>query len=89
MVAALAVAPCRTSYAQGLITTIAGNGRFLRGDGGPAINAQLGQVVGVATDASGNVYATDPTNHVLVKISPSGVLLSLPSEIRGKRRSAA
>ena len=36
------------SFAQGIITTVAGNGRIFRGDGGPAINAALGQVQGVA-----------------------------------------
>lgn len=44
----------------GTITTIAGTGRFgYRGDEGPAVEAALGQVKGVAVDAVGNLYITD------------------------------
>ncbi|MBF8306025.1 MAG: repeat containing protein, partial [Acidobacteria bacterium] len=60
--------------AQGIITTVAGNGRVLRGDGGPAAAAVLGDVGGVAVDSSGNVYASDRRNDMVVKIAPSGVL---------------
>ena len=60
--------------AQGIITTVAGNGRVFRGEGGPAIRAQMGLVYGVAVDPAGNVYAADQTNNVVVKISPDGII---------------
>ena len=60
---------------QGILTRIAGTGRFgVSGDGGPAINAQLAFPDGVAVDATGNVYVTDRAAHVIRKISTSGVI---------------
>ncbi len=47
---------CKT----GIITTIAGNGQLGNsGDGGPATAAEIGEVTGVALDASGNIYITE------------------------------
>jgi len=60
--------------AQNVITTVAGTTWIFRGDGGPATNAPLGKVKGVAVDAAGNVYASDNDNNLVVKISPSGIL---------------
>lgn len=62
------------SHAQGVITTVAGNGRVLRGDGGPATAAVLGEIWGVAVDSAGNVFAADVSNNQVVKISPTGIL---------------
>ncbi len=62
------------SSAQGVITTVAGNGRVLRGDGGPATAAALGEIWGVALDSAGNVFASDGSNNQVVKISPAGIL---------------
>ena len=44
------------------------------GIGGPATNVPLGLIQGVATDRQGNVYASDASNFLVVKIAPSGVL---------------
>ncbi len=61
--------------AQGTMTTVAGNGQFqFTGNGGPATSAPLGAIAGVATDPSGNVFAVDGNNHLVVKISGTGVL---------------
>ncbi len=60
--------------AQGVITTVAGSTWIFRGDGGPPINAPLGNIQGIAVDATGNVFAVDSDNHILVKISTTGVL---------------
>ena len=44
------------------------------GNGGPATSAEIGRVTGVAVDASGNVYIAESSNHVVRKISPSGII---------------
>jgi sugar lactone lactonase YvrE len=59
---------------QGVITTVAGTDWIYRGETGPALNAPLGQMRGVALDAAGNLFAADAGNHLVVKMSPSGVL---------------
>lgn len=42
---------------NGVITTLAGNGTAgFSGDNGPAINAQMGPLLGIAVDFGGNVY---------------------------------
>ncbi len=46
------------------ITTFAGNGTAgFSGDGGPAAQAQVNDVVGLAADAAGNIYMADQNNH--------------------------
>jgi len=64
----------RSCLAQNVITTVAGSQWVFRGDGGPAVNAPLGWIRGVAVDSSGSAFAADPDNHLVVKISPAGVL---------------
>jgi len=60
------------------ITTFAGNGLAgFSGDGGPAAQAQIDRVVGLATDASGNVYLADENNHRLRKVDVHGVITTL------------
>ncbi len=63
--------PCA---AQNVITTVAGSTWIFRGDGGPALNAPLGRLQGVAVDTAGNVYLGDRENHIVAKISPTGTL---------------
>jgi uncharacterized protein (TIGR03437 family) len=62
------------SHAQGVITTVAGSTWVFRGDGGPAANAPLGPVWGVAIDSAHNLFAADEGNNLVVKITPDGVL---------------
>ena len=59
---------------QNVIATVAGGGFAFRGDGRPASAAQLWPVSGVAVDAAKNLFASDPGNNIVVKISPSGLL---------------
>jgi uncharacterized protein (TIGR03437 family) len=65
----------RKVSANGVITTVAGNGTLgFAGDGGPATSASLYAPSGVAVDASGNLYIADPGNFRIRKVSPSGVI---------------
>ncbi len=59
----------------GIITTVAGNGvEGFSGDGGPARDAQLNNVLGVAVDGYGanNLYVADHGNNRVRKVDPSG-----------------
>ncbi|MDF1565561.1 MAG: DUF4215 domain-containing protein [Deltaproteobacteria bacterium] len=50
----------RIDGTTGVLTTVAGTGkRGFSGDGGPATDAELGQVSSLVSDASGNVYVGD------------------------------
>ncbi|MGA6961724.1 MAG: choice-of-anchor D domain-containing protein, partial [Candidatus Acidiferrales bacterium] len=56
----------RVDASTQIITTYAGtSAQGYSGDGGPATQATLGYPVGVATDASGNVYIADSNNEVI------------------------
>ena len=71
-------------HAQGVITTVAGSTFVFRGDGGPATDASLGFIQGLALDSAGNVFAADSGTHLVVKISPTGALTVVAgNEIRG------
>ena len=62
---------------NGIITTIAGIGRFYgySGDGGPAASAQLSDPAGLAVDAIGNVYIADDSNNAIRMLKP------IPSQV--------
>lgn len=61
---------------NGIISTIAGNGSIgYSGDGGPAVNAQLGAPGGLAIDAAGNLYSTD--SQVVRRISGDGTIATI------------
>lgn len=60
---------------RGTITTIAGNGQAGgSGDGGPATSAQLGYPIGIALDASGNLYIADAAQNQIRRINSAGVI---------------
>ncbi len=60
---------------SGTITTIAGNGVFgYSGDGGPALNAEIGQPFQLAYDAAGNLYFDQVGNCVVRKVDTSGMI---------------
>jgi sugar lactone lactonase YvrE len=59
---------------KGVITTIAGNGtKGYSGDHGPATGAELNDPLGVAVDASGNVYIADSWNNLIRKVSNGAI----------------
>jgi hypothetical protein len=58
---------------SGTITTIAGTSQpGFSGDGGPALNAQLNQPLGLTVDSSGNIYVADTSNFRIRRIDTSG-----------------
>lgn len=60
---------------SGIITTYAGNGGTgSAGDGGPATNANLNFVSGVATDTSGNILIVDKSNNLIRSVNTSGII---------------
>ena len=62
----------RKVNANGMITTVAGNGtRGYSGDGGPATSASLNQTYGLAMDSVGNLFIADFSNHRVRKVSRS------------------
>ena len=62
----------------GTITTIAGTGeRRFGGDGGPAIQAQLGDPTGVAVDGAGNLYIADQYNNRIRRVDSTGTITTI------------
>ena len=57
-----------------VITTIAGSERVFRGEGGTATEVALGAVLGLAADRDGNVYIAAREFHVVLKVSPDGII---------------
>jgi alpha-tubulin suppressor-like RCC1 family protein/sugar lactone lactonase YvrE len=60
---------------KGMITTIAGNGvPDFSGDDGPAIDASINFVNGLAVDTKGNLYIADSGNNRIRYVDASGVI---------------
>jgi len=60
-----------------IISTVAGDGtQGFSGDGGPAINAELGAPAGV-TVHGGNFYIADTFNQRIRKVNPSGIISTI------------
>jgi hypothetical protein len=76
----------RKVSADGTITTVAGGGPNIAGDGDPATSARLSTVVYVAVDGAGNLFLgdqgydeyTDSYGYRLWKVSPGGLISTLP-----------
>ena len=69
----------------GVITTFAGvclQSGF-SGDGGPAIAARLSNPMGVAADATGNVYIADTYNHRIRKVTTDGRIVTIAGNGNG------
>jgi uncharacterized protein (TIGR03437 family) len=61
---------------QGIITTVAGNGTgSFSGDGGPAMSAGLQFPLGVAVDASGNLFIADYFR--IREVMPQGIITTV------------
>ena len=86
----------RKVSANGVITTVAGNGtQGFTGDGGPATAAQIAQPYGIAVDGSGNFFFADFGNTRVRKVSASGTITTVAGNGTpgftgdGKSRTAA
>jgi sugar lactone lactonase YvrE len=63
---------------HGIITTVAGTGKSgFSGDGGPAVEAELGAPAAIAIDADGNVYIAEFFNHRIRKITTDGTITTI------------
>jgi uncharacterized protein (TIGR03437 family) len=63
---------------NGLLSRVAGDSRAgYSGDGGPATSAQLNNPIGVAVDASGDIYVADSGNNRIREISAKGVITTV------------
>ncbi len=58
---------------SGVVTTLAGNGS-IGSSNGIGAEASFYNPIGIAVDASGNVYVADANNQVIRKITPSGTV---------------
>jgi len=68
----------RKVAANGIITTVAGNGtNAYAGDGGAATNASLGEPTRVNFDAFGNLYIADYVNCRVRKVAPNGIITTV------------
>ena len=68
----------------GVITTVAGSGEpGFSGDGGPATEARLGTVSGLAVDDSGNLYLADLEHNRVRKVDATGTITTIAGTSRG------
>ena len=69
----------RVDHATGIIRTVAGSGeRGFAGDGGPATSAKLDGPLGVAVDASGNIFIADGHNRRVRRVdSATGIITTV------------
>jgi sugar lactone lactonase YvrE len=71
----------RKVNAQGLITTIAGNGEEgYSGDGSLATAAKLNNPEGIALDNQGNLYIADRDNHCIRKVDTQGIITTIAGD---------
>ena len=65
----------------GIITTIAGNGvNGYAGDSSAAINAELGEPIGLTTDDAGNLYIADANNTVRKVDMTTGIIVTMAGD---------
>jgi uncharacterized protein (TIGR03437 family) len=65
-------------FANSVFTVVAGTGTSsFSGDGGPAIRATFNNPVGIALDATGNLYVADSNNGRIRKITTDGNIFTI------------
>ena len=70
----------RKITSAGAVTTLAGDARFSGDDDGTGADARFDQPNGIAVDLSGNIYVADTENHIIRKVTPSGVVTTLAGQ---------
>ncbi|MEU5282089.1 RICIN domain-containing protein [Streptomyces asoensis] len=71
-------APTGEDHSDPPIRTVAGTGDAgSKGDGAPAVSAQLNRPYGVAVDSTGTVYAADYSGHRVRKITTDGKITTI------------
>jgi trimeric autotransporter adhesin len=81
----------KVTASTGIITTVAGDSTYMgadthggySGDGGPAVSAELNGPVGVALDASGNLYIADDGNDVIRKVAAATGIITTVAGLPG------
>jgi sugar lactone lactonase YvrE len=68
----------RKVSADGVITTVAGNGSAtFSGDGGPATNASLYRPSGLAVNADGSIFLADTSNNRVRRLGTNGIITTV------------
>ncbi len=69
---------------SGTISTFAGSGSAgYSGDGGAATAAKIADPRGIAFDAAGNLYIAEASNHVIRKVSTTGIISTVAGNHTG------
>ena len=72
------------NHSTGVITTIAGNGTMVSGDGGPGTAAELHYPWGLALDAAGDLFFADTWNNRVREINHStGIITTVVAGLSG------
>ena len=72
---------------KGTVITLAGLPGYAGNSDGNSDSARFSNPQGLAVDAAGNVYVADTGNNTVRKITPAGVVSTLP-ELAGTHRAA-
>lgn len=63
---------------EGVVTTVAGNGRAATsGDGGPALSAAVWNPTGLALDDEGNLYVSQPDDNRIRRVDTTGAIVTV------------
>ena len=63
---------------EGVVTTVAGNGRAATsGDGGPALSAAVSSPTGLALDDEGNLYVSQPDDNRIRRVDTTGAIVTV------------
>ncbi|MGW6771380.1 NHL domain-containing protein [Streptomyces sp. NPDC055037] len=74
----------RMVTADGTISTVAGTASAgSKGDGGPAVSAQLNRPHGVAVDDAGDLYISDTSNHRVRRVTVDGTISTVAGTSAG------
>jgi len=69
---------------SGTISTFAGSGSAgYSGDGGAATSGKISDARGIAFDAAGNLYIAEASNHVIRKVSTTGIISTVAGNHTG------